>query len=163
MKFYFIKLVYWIIILKNSVYLLLLPDNFFIALICHLAVFSVNFIFFMLSYFTNEVNNYSENKKNEIPSFPNYVEFLFHVKKSFNIIDVLVETGLFIGSYCLKRYINIVSRESFIEKFKFKYFFKYCDELIGGLSGYHISFLNSKFAYMSNNLKIFLNYKYKMF
>ncbi len=178
--FIYLKEIYWVSFLKYFIYSFLLSDNIFIAISLQLtSFFTILFIYiYSHAYFSNIPDsiltslNFSNQTifKNNTDNYLNnsnigegviyYNQLLLFIKKSINLIDIVFDAIIFIGAYYLKRYLNVIFRESYLEKFKFKYFFKYCNELICGLNGYHVSFLNLKMAYMSDNLKNFLNKKY---
>jgi len=170
-KYLYSRIFYNLAIVKNMIYLFLLPNNTIIALILHFLYFLIN-VFILI--FSRVYNSNFDPTKNEIvsemdkeillrnSSYSNsnnnsyFEENLFYLRYSINVIDILFESAIFVGTLFLKRYVNILARQSFLEKYKFKHFFKYCDDLICGLNGYHISFLNSRIAYASNNLTNFL-------
>lgn len=179
-KYFIIKLFYFLITVKNMSYLIILPENFYFSVILHVcSVFCILFIFLSSCvYIGNNVSNNDVNSTYEY-SMLNHTESnifnasytrdqIFHqmnveVKTRLNIFDIMIEMFLFLGTYFLKRLINIESREFYLEKFKFEYIFKYCDELIGGLNGYHVSFFKFKAAFISQRLKHFLSTKYQSY
>jgi len=176
-NYFYIKIIFNIVLVKNFFYLFLLPNNIFIAVALHFISLCIMLIYSFISDLRNPntiniLNNNSNSENNTVlrnitgENENNYLinyDFEIYFKNSLNFIDILFETAIFLGTYFLKRYINIQFRISFLEKFKFKHFYKYCDELICGLNGYHISFVNHNIAYVSNNFQNFINKNYMNF
>jgi len=175
-KYFYTKIIFYFTLVKNLFYLFLLPNNYKIAFFLHIPSLIIMLFYFILSNFFNQIlgeeNNDSvinkhvnllRNLNEESLNNINVNDLLVHIKNSYNLIDILLESMIFIGTYFLKRYINIQLRRTFLAKYKFQNYYNYCDELMSGLNGYHIAFINSKIAYVDNNLKYFINKRFKKF
>lgn len=172
-KFIFGKIILMLIHIKNIGYLAMFRDNFYIALLLSLLIFScllgikiisenlVNSqqLQFILDYGESTLNeNSNANSQNNLAYLNN--EIFYFVKNSITILDFLYEFFCFLVTYFFKRYISIYLRRTFLEKYKFQNFFNYCEELICGLNGFHVSFIKNNLAFISPNLKNFIEKNY---
>ncbi len=79
--------------------------------------------------------------------------FLFFKQENspISFSEMIITMILSIFSCLLKRNKEFILRRMFIEKFKFKKYFKYYDNFISNLNGFHFSYVNKDIAYVNKN------------
>jgi len=87
---------------------------------------------------------------------------LFFFKNTISYFEILIEILFFILSILIKKLINFTSRSSYLEKYKFKKFLNYCDQLVSGLNGFYISYLNKEIIFINKNLRTLLKVNEKI-
>lgn len=174
-KLIFGKLILTLIHIKNMGYLAIFPDNFFLALMLDLLIIACLLIVKLYSHsYSNNGDTSKSSDQNYLNSSSNnyYIdnssykvgnELYYYIYESITVIEFMYEFFWFILTYFLKRYFSINSRKAFLEKYKFKKFYNYCDELICGLNGFHVSYIEDNVAFISTNFKGFLekNFDYQ--
>ena len=89
--------------------------------------------------------------------FIGYLNFLLKKDFVFLYLEFILELGLTFCMYFTKNALTKTIRKFYIEKHKFEKFFNFCDELIGGLNGFHVSYIDGEFSFINKNLKKFLD------
>ena len=123
------RLVYLLIVIKN-IFFFFIPSSCFL-ISSFLCLINVSYFAFIISFIN----------QNQI----------------YNFYDILLEIFLSTITYFIKRSSEEITRNTFIEKFKFEIFYNYCDNLIDGLNGFHVSFKNKEIVYINKFLKEELN------
>jgi len=120
------------ILIKNIVYLLLLDNNLFLSLF---------FLGLNLSFLIYCAKVLSGEHKTSI------------------IDEIAVEIILAIVGFSIKDFYDRTLRIVFIQKIKFENLFDYNNNLLNCMSGYHLSYHNSKLIYMNDNMKSLAQFK----
>ena len=74
-------------------------------------------------------------------------------------IEVIMAFSCILIAFTMRRIITIISRELFLQKFKFQKFFEYCDGMIKNIPGFLITYKNNKIIGYNNRLKKFIEDK----